>query len=66
MNAFGAVPDEVVPIRMDPGAAPEPEELERRLRRFIARVGADRVGLPNFATASLSDHIDALRMFFRN
>jgi hypothetical protein len=57
---------EVVSIRVDPGAASDPDELERRLRRFIARVGADRVGLPNFATASLSDLIDAVRIFFHH
>jgi hypothetical protein len=59
-----AADGEAVSIRMDPGAQSEADELIRRLRRFIDRIGADRVGLPNFATASLTDLVDALEMFF--
>jgi hypothetical protein len=55
---------EAVSIQLDPRAEPEPEELERRLRHFITRVGADRVGIPDLQAAALSDLVDALDIFF--
>jgi hypothetical protein len=48
------------------GADPEPTLLADILRTFIARVGADRIGMPEFESAELDDLLDGLLRFFRN
>jgi hypothetical protein len=42
---------------------PQPAELERRLRRFIERVGWERVGLADFERASLPVLVERLLGF---
>jgi hypothetical protein len=54
----------LVQIWLDPDAMPEPEELEGRLREYIARVGPGRVGIADMETASLDNLIRALSRFF--
>lgn len=54
----------LVSIRLDPQFVPQPDELLRRLRHFIAPVGADRVGVDNVNTVSLDGAIRALARFF--
>lgn len=60
-----AVAEGRVQLGVDVSAAPEPEELARRLRHFISRVGPERVGVRNVEDASLAEAIDALATFFR-
>lgn len=59
-----SVGEGLVSIRLDPKSVPEPNELLRRLRHFIARVGADRVGVDNVESVSLDAAVRALARFF--
>ncbi len=59
------VSEGLVQIWIDPQADPEPEELARRLRHFMTRVGADRIGVHDVEAASLDDALLALTRFFR-
>lgn len=54
----------LVQIWLDPQAEREPDELARRLRHFMTRVGTDRVGVHDIEAASLDDAIHALARFF--
>ncbi|MGL4745929.1 MAG: hypothetical protein ACRCXL_16285 [Dermatophilaceae bacterium] len=54
----------LVSIRLDPQSVPESDELLRRLRHFISRVGADRVGVEDAESASLDVAVRALAQFF--
>lgn len=52
-----------VSMGMEPDSAPDPADLERRLRRFIERVGVIRVGLVDLDRATLPILLDALLKF---
>lgn len=60
-----AVSEGLVRIWLDPQSVSEPDELLRRLRYFIMRVGPDRIGLDNAETVSLDAAVRALARFFR-
>lgn len=55
---------ETVRIGLDPQQSPDPEELASRLRGRAIRIGADRVGLADPATAPLAELVNALARFF--
>jgi hypothetical protein len=57
---------DVVSMVLDSESAADPAELERRLRRFIERVGATRVGLVDRDRATLPVLLDALLKFFQH
>ncbi len=52
-------------MRIVPEASPAPEELTRRLRRFITRVGPERVEFDEFESAPVPELLDALLKFYR-
>ena len=56
---------DIVSVVLEPGSTPDPLELERRLRRYVDRVGAARVGLSELDSATLPVMLDALLTFFR-
>ena len=53
----------VIDMRVDDHALPEPVELERRLRRHVARVGPARVGIPDLDRAPLPSVLETLVRF---
>ena len=55
----------VVALTLDPDATAEPDELERRLREFIDRVGESRIGFRNSEEATLPDLLNTLLEFYR-
>jgi hypothetical protein len=46
------------------GAEPDPLELANRLRDYIARVGPERIGLPDYEDSALDVLLEALLQFF--
>jgi hypothetical protein len=59
-----AAEGERVRIWLDPRSQPAPEELADRLRRFISRVGPDRIGIDDAEAATLDQLVRALARFF--
>ena len=52
-----------VRISIDAGAKPVPEELTAILRRYVLRVGPERIGIDDPTSTGLPALIDALKHF---
>ncbi|MPZ96282.1 MAG: hypothetical protein GEU96_15560 [Propionibacteriales bacterium] len=54
---------EAVRIEIDPTSSTDPDDLARRLRQFILRVGPERVGLADPENAGLQELVDSVAAF---